>query len=72
MMTLTSYDDEDFFAILNYLLLRNHYWCETVLTWSCYNAHNALKYSEEKSAVTWLNQEQKFSYLTVSIEEPMS
>jgi hypothetical protein len=72
MMPLTTYDDENFFAISNYLLLRNHDWWETVLTWSCYNVNSALKSSEEKSAVTWSNQEQKFLYLTVSIEEPMS
>jgi hypothetical protein len=72
MMTLTTYDDKNFFAILNYLLLRNHDWWETVLTWSCYNVHSALKSSKEKSTVTWSNQEQKFLYLTVSIEEPIS
>jgi hypothetical protein len=70
-MTLTSYDEEDFFAILNYLLLRNHDWWETVLTWSCYSVHCALISSEEKPTVTWWNQEQKFLYFTVSIEEPM-
>jgi hypothetical protein len=50
MMTLTSYDDKDSFAILNYLLLRNRDWWDSILSWSCYNAHNALKYSEDKSA----------------------
>jgi hypothetical protein len=65
-MTLTSYDNEDFFAILKYLLLRNHDWRENVLTWSSYNAHSALKSSEEKSAVTWSNQEPKFLYLKLS------
>jgi hypothetical protein len=65
MMTLTSYDNEDFFAILNYLLLRNHDWCETVLTWSSYNGHSALNFLK-KSTVTWSNQELKFLYLKLS------
>jgi hypothetical protein len=65
-MTLTSYDNEDFFAILNYLILRNHDCRENVLTWSSYNAHSALKSSEKKSAVTWSNQELKFLYLKLS------